>query len=865
MTIDRREMLKILPAAVSGALAGTPPAAVSQISSVKLSMKPASTEPYRPLQQVVLHASGDGWENGTGNGTENGTMVVLDGAGREYLRQKAVSALQFTIGGSLGGHTAMLLDAHGAIAGSLAFAVDSSTQIDDEGGVYRELMEAVLWTMMSWNQHAPVNVIHYNGEVYRVFIGWIFDHTLIMKGMKYFWPDLKDAVDFFADTQREDGMIWENCYPATPEFNYFDWKFNYGNFARRFDGGAWQLRRAPVESHVEQYFIEALYATWKATGDDLWMSGKLDAAIKAVRYATSDPYRWSNKFQLMHRGFTIDTWDYVSDDQQRWGESVFMVYLGKSEFGIFHGDNTNLILQCRNLAEMLTKAGREKEAPAFGELANALEARLNRLAWNGNFFTHWIQENPDYHPEVGVDMSKQVSLSNAYALNRGISHDKCVSILKTYRQIRSEMPSTSPGEFYGIYPPFQYDFTKNVPGLVWEYVNGGVITPVAGELAHGAFEHGYEAYGADILRRVKGIADRYRGYLPATLRGKAIEVPERSFQRLDLKEFANASHGADTSGVPLWSPDPNLADLPKGAQKFQGIPFEVIDPTLSPFRSCVVLSRESPYVQAFSLPVKAKAASVYLLQAASRNTTAGMVTIRYTDGTTYSEYMQGGRNLGSWLFPSDTRYKVQGTRVEDIYRVAWQRSTADEQEVGVYASGLNNPHPEREIAFLDFSAGEAENKWLMLAVTLSSAPVFFAPYDDLSTGIPDGWVASVIYALVEGLAGIKDKGTAFSRTALTPRWESADVQSADVTVKYPASQGYCCYQYRVEKNRINVEFTGSAQEFEAQILLPPNRVVQETRLNGQVIMTTQRKVEESSYLVLPEIQGGVHRLEVHLG
>jgi hypothetical protein len=29
----------------------------------------------------------------------------------------------------------------------------------------------------------------------------------------------------------------------------------------------------------------------------------------------------------MHRGFTIDTWDYVSDDQQRFGGSVFMVYL----------------------------------------------------------------------------------------------------------------------------------------------------------------------------------------------------------------------------------------------------------------------------------------------------------------------------------------------------------------------------------------------------------------------------------------------------------------------------------------------------------------------------------------------------------
>ncbi len=45
-------------------------------------------------------------------------------------------------------------------------------------------------------------------------------------------------------------------------------------------------------------------------------------------------------------------------------------------------------------------------------------------AWNGDFYTHWIAENPEYKPDVGVDMSSQVSLSNAYALNRGISHEQ---------------------------------------------------------------------------------------------------------------------------------------------------------------------------------------------------------------------------------------------------------------------------------------------------------------------------------------------------------------------------------------------------------------------------------------------------------
>jgi hypothetical protein len=856
--MDRRNLLKALPVAASAALASPSLLAVPQTGSVKLNLEPAGATSFRPLQEATLHISGSGWENGA-----NGTIILIDGAGREYLRQKASSAFTFAVGGALGRQTARLLDRNGAIAGELDFVVDCSTELNDEGGVYKGLLDAVLWTMMSWSGDNPVSAIRYKDRVYQFFANWIFDHTLILKGMKYFWPDLKDAIDFFADTQREDGMIWENCYPATPDLNFFDWKFDYDGFIRRFDDGFWQLRRAPVESHVEQYFVEGLYATWKATGDTGWMKSKLDNAMRAVRYITKSPYRWSEKYQLMHRGFTIDTWDYVSDDQQRFGGSVFMVYLGKSEFGVFHGDNTILIARCRDLAEMLKIAGRAEEAPEFEKLADDVEKRLNALTWNGNFYTHWIAENPDYKPDVGVDMSSQVSLSNAYNLNRGISHDKCVSVIKTYQRIRHEMPSSSPGEFYGIYPPFQKDFTLNAPGLVWEYCNGGVLTVVGGELAHGAFEHGFETYGADILTRIKAIADRYRGYLPVTLRGKAVDTPQRTFQQLSIQEQANASHGKNAAGVPAWSTqaDMNFADLPTGKQEFQGIPFEVLDPAKSPFHSCVVISRQSPFPQSVSLPAGAKAASIYLLNAADGRAGAGtLLTMHYADGTSHSEDVASR----SWVFPTDSRYAKAGPRTEDTYRVAWKKSTPADEEAGVYATGINNPHPELEIASLELSSNGAKGRWLILAVTLSSAPVFFAPYDDLSTGIPDGWNGSVLYALFEGLAGIKDQGAAFSRTALTPRWGSANVPSAEITVRYPASTGYCSYKYKAEEHKLALEFTGSAESFDVQILLPPNRRAKDIRLDGRAIESTQRRIEESSYLVLPSIQHGVHRLEVEL-
>jgi hypothetical protein len=325
MIVDRRNVLKALPLAASAALTN-PLSFAEPLARVPLTLEPAGTTSFRPLQNATLHIAGDGWQNAI--------FVVADGAGREYVRGKASSAFSFTIGGALGRQTARLLDSHGVIAGEIDFLVDASTELTDEGGVYNGLLKAVLWTMMSWSENNPVTAIHANDRVYQFFANWIFDHTLILKGMQYFWPDLKGAIDFFADTQREDGMIWENCYPATPDPNFFDWKFDYDGFVRRFGDGFWQLRRAPVESHVEQYFVEGLYATWKATGDTDWMSSRLDNATRALRQVTKSPYRWSEKFQLMHRGFTIDTWDYVSDDQQRFGGSVFMVYLGKSEFGV---------------------------------------------------------------------------------------------------------------------------------------------------------------------------------------------------------------------------------------------------------------------------------------------------------------------------------------------------------------------------------------------------------------------------------------------------------------------------------------------------------------------------------------------------
>jgi len=218
MKMDRRSVLKAIPAVAGSALA-SPRLTFGVAPNLQLSS--SRQTPFCPLDEIQLH------------GADTGTIVVQDAAGQAYVRESARDPFVFQVAGALGVHTANVQDANGAVLASLPFVVDCQTEIREDTGIYQGLLTDILWTMMDWNQEAPVNVIRYKDRVYHFFANWVFDHTLILKGMKYYWPDIKDAVDFFAETQREDGMIWENCYPCTPEANYFDWKFGYDDFVRK--------------------------------------------------------------------------------------------------------------------------------------------------------------------------------------------------------------------------------------------------------------------------------------------------------------------------------------------------------------------------------------------------------------------------------------------------------------------------------------------------------------------------------------------------------------------------------------------------------------------------------------------------------
>ncbi len=160
-------------------------------------------------------------------------------------------------------------------------------------------------------------------------------------------------------------MIWD-FFSRGQEPSFYETAYGPLGYARRYDGV--EMVRMPVEADVEYLFVEGVYFAWKSTADDAWMARQLDAAVRAMDYSFTDRARFSTKYGLVKRGYTIDTWDFQIDDATtrifpRWG--TLLVDPDRSKFGVMFGDNTGYAASCGYLAEMLERAGRPQEAARF--------------------------------------------------------------------------------------------------------------------------------------------------------------------------------------------------------------------------------------------------------------------------------------------------------------------------------------------------------------------------------------------------------------------------------------------------------------------------------------------------------------------
>lgn len=319
---------------------------------------------------------------------------------------------------------------------------------------------------------------------------WLRDHVYQGRGFRYFARDMRSLLDAFRRAQRPDGSLPDVLdYPAL------------GVHAHRLE----------TESDLEFLFVQGVYEAWQATGDDAWLRAQIPALRRAVAYSMSDPARWDATHRLLRRPYTIDMWDFAygpTTTDPETGKPAPRHWIdAQTTWGVFHGDNTGLAYALGLLARIERQTGNEEAARQREQQRRGLLDRLQALSWNGRFFTHFVPLEgalvEGTVPPPAVDTAAQLSLSNAYALNREVlSFEQGRRIVESYFARRDFARAFA--EWYSIDPPFppgSYGLAGRPGEQPGEYVNGGILPLVGGELARGAFGHGAEAYGFDILRR----------------------------------------------------------------------------------------------------------------------------------------------------------------------------------------------------------------------------------------------------------------------------------------------------------------------------------------------------------------------------
>ncbi|MDZ4697435.1 MAG: hypothetical protein SGI86_20030 [Deltaproteobacteria bacterium] len=806
--------------------------------------------------------------------TVGATVTVSDGVGRTYFRGPSAARVTLTVAGALGKHTVSVLDAQGKVVDRTDFPVDAKTAIDDGAGKYHRLFEASTRTMIGQRVAGSRT---WRGRDYRFFVPWVLDQSNTMKGMLFFSPYAKDSYDIFSATQKSDGMVFSN-FSNDGGIGHYDTA--YGHLGYVLHDGGLQFVRQPTENHVEYEYVNILYQAWKASGDDRWMANGLASAIRALEYSVTDPSRYSKRFELLKRPLTIDSWDFQVEDAylvRDTSSPTMTINPEKTKFGVFFGDNTGYVQACYRLSEMLARSGRKADADAWKKRGDVMLGRLTKLAWNGRFFRHFIDEDPTVKRDLGVEMDSQIAQGNAYSLNRGLPQAQAAAIIRTYMELSQHLPAGSPGEWYAIYPPFKKGFGDH--NSLWQYMNGGVAGHAAGELARGALAHGFEAYGASVLDRSLALAERTDGKIHFAYTGAIEPAPGPAATTvIDLHKFANMDLRAETGkGSRPWMEGEkgnDMAGLPPGELKVKDIPFQILDPTRNQGRALIAVSRRTGWKSEVAIPVARKAAAVHVIHVshvgqAKGEDTAGAIVFRYDDGSSQGVYMKRDVHVSGWWYPALGVRKRNGpweapqTNAYPDAAVAWRGANGKSKDVGVSWVAIANPQPEKKIKSLVIEAPATGAVYGVLALTLADRMPYHEP-NPISFGGPDNWAAAnMMAALVEGLGGVADTDRAYGTVTLSPRFAASGTQAVKVTARYPASSGYASYDFRHEPSRqtIRMTLTGSARTFHGRILLPEGTDVSRIAVDGKESPPKTELVESSRYAIF-DAPAGLHEVTV---
>lgn len=437
------------------------------------------------------------------------------------------------------------------------------------------------------------------------------------------------------------------------------------------------------------------------------------------------------------------------------------------------------------------------------------------------------------------------------------------AIINTYLDLRTKLPEGSPGEWYSIYPPFEKGFV--IHDAKWQYMNGGVAGHAIGEMARGAYENGYEEYASDAMIRMLDLIKKSDNRLWFAYTGSIPEPPPHPvYKTINIARQANMDlWDKGGRGVFKWMnaerEGNDMRGLPTGEQVFHDIKFNVIDPDKNGRRAVIGVSYNKDFPVVAKVPVNDTAKCVYLLHSSSDNIPsafAGAISFMYTDGSVKSRNIVKFKDVTNWWFSSLNNERAG---------VAWSGPNPVSTKVGVCWAAIDNPEPSKKIDKLIFHAPVEGGIYAVIGITLADREFYVKPKIE-SFGGPDNWAAANgMAALVEGLAGVKNPGLAFEMTGLSPRWNSSETDSVDVTVRFSASEGYVSYRYinGTENKEINIMVTGSGKELYGHVLLPaPAKKLISVISDGESIPFELSTIENSKYADFKINMNKVHRIKI---
>ncbi|MBI4831037.1 MAG: hypothetical protein HY801_05675, partial [Candidatus Lindowbacteria bacterium] len=224
-----------------------------------------------------------------------------------------------------------------------------------------------------------------------------------------------------------------------------------------------------------------------------------------------------------------------------------------------------------------------------------------------------------------------------------------------------------------------------------------------------------ERYGADPIADLYlrnffayALSEAWNGERASVLTGpKALMVDRTKCFFVDLAKVANRAFADEKDGDQIggWT-DQGANDLrmiPKGDVNFNGVPYRVINDDGGKTPACLVLcGKLRPYFpkEITGTPVARKAKRLCFLHATAwgdgKGEKAAEYRVHYANGETAVVELLNGKNIGGWWSPGDVP--------EASVACAFAQPSGN--RVGLYTFAWENPHPDWEIASIDFvSAG----------------------------------------------------------------------------------------------------------------------------------------------------------------